>query len=87
MVDVDILSISCKIALRWILIDLTDKSVFVEVMACAIKQQAITWTNVDPMLWCSMSSVGHNELSSFEGSRVVDEFTTYPWSWEIAAKI
>ena len=30
----------------------------------AIRQQAITWANVDPKLWRHMASVGHNELTS-----------------------
>ena len=28
-----------------------------------ISQQTITWTNVDPDLWCHMVSLGHNELT------------------------
>ena len=27
---------------------------------------AITWTNIDPDLWCHMASVGHNELNVTE---------------------
>ena len=50
----DILSISCEIALRWMPKDFTDdKSTLVEV---------ITWANVDPVLYLHMASLGHNEL-------------------------
>ena len=30
----------------------------------AVRQQAITWANVDPDLCCHMASLGHSELSS-----------------------
>ena len=36
-----------------------DKSTLVQVMAFAIRQQAITWADVDPDL---LSSLGRNEL-------------------------
>ena len=32
-------------------------------MAWAVRQQAITWTNVDPELGRHMVSLGHNELT------------------------
>ena len=38
-----------------------DKSTLVQVMG-AIKQQAITWSNVDPDLCAHMVLLGHNEL-------------------------
>ena len=45
-------------------IDLTDgKSILVQVMLGAIRQQAITWANVDPDLCRHMASLGLNELS------------------------
>ena len=51
--------ISGKIALRWLSLDLTDdKSTLVQVIA--IRQLAITWTNVDPDLFCHVPSLGHN---------------------------
>ena len=31
----------------------------------AVRQQAITWANVDPDLYCHMASLGHNELISW----------------------
>ena len=45
------------------------KSTLVQVMAWAIRQQAITWTNVDPVLCRHMASLGHNELISNQGHR------------------
>ena len=41
-----------------------DKSTLVQVRLGAIKQQAITWANVDWDLWRHMASLGHNELIS-----------------------
>ena len=56
--------ISYEIALRWMPLDLTDEnSTLVQVMACAIRQQAITWANVDPDLCHQMASLGLNELN------------------------
>ena len=55
--------ISCEIALIWMSLDFTeDLSTLVQVMACGVKQQAITWANVDPDLCRHMASLGHNEL-------------------------
>ena len=60
----DILSDSCKIALRWMLQDLD--------WCCqhwyrwwlgAFRQKAITWTNVDQVLWHHTASPGYNELN------------------------
>ena len=31
-------------------------------MACAVRQQAITWANIDPGFCRHMTSLGHNEL-------------------------
>ena len=43
--------------------DLTDyKSTLVQVMAWAVRQQAITWANNDPDLCRHVVSLGHNEL-------------------------
>ena len=43
--------------------DLTDgRSMLDQVMVGAVRQQAITWTNVDPDLWRHVASLGHNEL-------------------------
>ena len=45
--------------------DLTDdKSTMVQVMVGAVRQQPITWANVDPDLCRYMVSLGHNELMS-----------------------
>ena len=50
--------ISYEIALKWMPLDLTDdKSTLVQV-----RQQAITWANVDPDLCCQMASLGLIEL-------------------------
>ena len=56
--------ISCEIALLWMSLDFTDdQSTLVQVMAWAVRQQAITWANVDPDLCCHMASLGPSELS------------------------
>ena len=56
--------ISCEIALIWMSLDFTgDQSTLVQVMAGALRQQAITWANVDPDLCCHMASLGHIELT------------------------
>ena len=52
--------ISYEIALKWMLLDLTDDK-FREWLG-AVRQQAITWTNVDPDLSHHMASPGQNEL-------------------------
>ena len=39
-----------------------DKSTLVQVMAWRVREQAITWNNVDPDLSRHMASLGHNEL-------------------------
>ena len=31
----------------------------------AVRQQAITWANVDPVLCCLIAILGHNELNEF----------------------
>ena len=36
----------------------------IQVMACAVRQHAITWANVDRDLCRPMASLGHNELIS-----------------------
>ena len=62
--------ISCEIALLWMSLDFTnDKSTLVQVMACAVWQQAITWANVDPDLCRHMALLGHNELKITRVSR------------------
>ena len=40
-----------------------NKSTLVQAMDCCARQQAITWSNVDPDLCRHMASLGHNELS------------------------
>ena len=55
--------ISCEVAIRWMSLDLSDeKSTLVQLGA--IKQQAITWTNVASDLCRHIMSPGHNELIS-----------------------
>ena len=52
---IDILNISCEVALEWITQDFTaDWSMLVQVMAPCHRQQAITWTNIDQDLYCHM---------------------------------
>ena len=41
-------------------------------MLGAVRQQAITWTNVDPDLCRHMASLGHNELSSWALCHEID---------------
>ena len=46
--------------------DLTiEKSTLVQVMLGTLRQQAITWANVDPNLCCHMASLGNNELKAY----------------------
>ena len=53
-------------ALRWIPKDLTDdKSTSVQVMDLAVRQQAITWANINQELCRHMASLGHNELTLY----------------------
>ena len=50
-------------------LDLTDdKSTLVQEWLGAVRQQAITWANVDPDLCRHMASLGHNELITSSGS-------------------
>ena len=53
----------------------------------AIRQQAITWTNVDPELRCHMVSLGHNELNLLEGNALQSkkEQTPIPVLWLLFA--
>ena len=62
--------ISWKIALRWMPLDLIDKSTLVQVTAWCVWQQAITWANVNPDLCRYMVSLGHNVLSNHGRIRV-----------------
>ena len=52
----DISSISCEIAFKWMQQELTD-------WLGAIRQQAITWANVDPDLCRHVASLGQDELT------------------------
>ena len=54
---------------------LTDgKSTLVQVMAWCLRQQAITWANVDPDLWRHVASLGHIELNqSYNGGNNADD--------------
>ena len=63
------LSISSQTVLRWM------PHMKTSLMICphwfrqglgAIRQQAINWTNDGQVLWCHMTSPGHNELTSFQ---------------------
>ena len=44
--------------IRWHTLD--DKSTMVQMMLGAVRQQAITWTNVDQVIWCHIASLRHN---------------------------
>ena len=59
----DVLSTFYEIAFMWMLLDRTDRSTLVQVMAWAIRQIVITWANVYPDLCCQMASLGLTELS------------------------
>ena len=57
----------CEIALRWMpqyLIN--EKSILFRQWLGAVRQQAITWTNIDLDLCHHMASQDHNELIRFE---------------------
>ena len=60
----DVLSTFYEIDFMWMLLDHTDdKSPLLQVMARAVRQQDISWANVDPDLCCQMASLSHTELS------------------------
>ena len=54
----------CQIALRWMSQNtmMISQHWFSSWLG-AVRQQAITWANVDPDLWHHMASLGHNELT------------------------
>ena len=57
------MSTSCETALKWMQQNTFDaKSMLVQEMAGAVRQQAIAWANVDPDLCCQMALLCHNEL-------------------------
>ena len=58
---INILSISCKIAIRWRSQELTDDKS--RLWLGTVRQQAITWANVDPDMFSHMSSPDHKELN------------------------
>ena len=54
--------VSVEIVLRWMPLDLSDEEwILVKEWLSAIRQQAITWANVD--LDLRMILLGHNELN------------------------
>ena len=56
--------VSCEIASRWMSLELTyDESTLLRSKFGAIRQQAITWTNVDPDLRRHKASLHYNELT------------------------
>ena len=85
----DILSISCEIAIRWKPQDPTDDlSTSVQVMAYSstVMQQAIIWTKVDQILWQhDIMPLGHNELNIVNYTvvlvRVTGASTAYICIW------
>ena len=63
------ISTSCEIALRWMQQKNHDeKSTLVQIMAWCMRQQPITWANVDTDLCHHMASLGHNGLMSVRSS-------------------
>ena len=64
--------ISCEIALIWMSLDFADdQSTLVQVMLGAIRQQAITWANVDSVLCHHLASLGPNELTLLSLDKMV----------------
>ena len=58
--------ICCEKALIWMSLDFTDdQPILVQVMAWCLRQQAISWANVDPHLCHHMVSLAHNELKTW----------------------
>ena len=55
-----------------------DKSTLVQVMAGAVRQQSITWANVDPDLCRHMVSLGQNELMVILGGEFTRFLQHYP---------
>ena len=55
----------CEITLMWMPSDPSDdRSTLVQVIwLCGGRQQAITWTNVDQVLWRHIASLWYNEVS------------------------
>ena len=86
---IDTLCISCDISISWMPQTL--------LMACqhwfrwwlgVNGQQAITWTNVDQVLWCHMASLGHNDLKkifTFGSSLNCIPCFAYPLAWQPGA--
>ena len=48
---------SYEVALRWILVNLTDKWILVQVMAWFHKEQAIVWVHVGSALCCHKATM------------------------------
>ena len=55
--------ISCELALRWMSLDLTGGQHWFRQWLGAVRQQAITWANVDPNICRHIPLIGHNELT------------------------
>ena len=63
--------IACEICLRWMSLHITNhKSTLLETAQWlgVVRQQTITWTNVDPGPCSPMTSLGHNELTQDRGN-------------------
>ena len=56
-------NICCEIALKRMSLDFTDDQSTLVQLIGVVRQQAITWANVDPDLCHHLASLGHNELS------------------------
>ena len=57
---------SCKVALRWLSIELTDdKSSLSQLMAWCLQATSNTRTHVDIDLCCHMASLGYDELNAY----------------------
>ena len=73
-----------EIMLRWILSDLShDKSTWFRQWFGAVKQQAITWANVDPELYYHKVSPGHNGSINTKPLPVCHTawFMPYSYNW------
>ena len=57
---------SCDIAFKWMPQNIyNEKLTLVQVMTCCFRQQAITWTKVDPDLYHHVLLLSHNMLKCF----------------------
>ena len=68
---------ACSVKLSWMPRLITDdESSLIQVMAWCLRQQIITWTNVDQVLWWHMASLCHNRLTLVK-LNICDEAQNY----------